>query len=249
MAWVRVHDGAMSHPKVVGLIDWKNPFCLWIWGLSYCQLHLTDGWIPKAAIPNPTAMKTSVRLLAARLWEDTNGSFCVHHYLDWNDARELVTKKRTEAKTRMQQARERSSQHVLKRSSREVRENFYVDRGVSSGSSGSLERESERKPLHDPMLDPLITERAGRFIERYERLYVIHRKGARYAVKPHKDFAAAVTLCATWDDARLDQLAVVFLNSDHSFAESGSRTVSQFLAMASWCDGKLSEVEAAGGPK
>lgn len=101
------------------------------------------------------------------------------------------------------------------------------------------------KPPTDPFVDPLVTERAGRFVERYARLYPEHRHGARYAIKPARDYQAAVQLCATWvDDARLDKLAICFLTTDHQFAESGSRTLSQFLALASWVDGELAKWEA-----
>lgn len=94
-------------------------------------------------------------------------------------------------------------------------------------------------------LDANVTERAGRFIERYEAMYPEHRKGARYIVKPHRDYEAAVGLCRTWeDDERLDRIAAVFLTTDHKFAEEGSRTIPQFAALASWCDGKLAEWEA-----
>ncbi len=96
----------------------------------------------------------------------------------------------------------------------------------------------------DPFTDPAITERAGRFIERYEDLYPKHRNGARYSVRPTRDYAAAVTLCTTWkDDARLDKLAICFLTTDHKFAAEGSRTIPQFLALASWADGELAEWE------
>lgn len=99
-------------------------------------------------------------------------------------------------------------------------------------------------PKRDPFTDPIVTERAGRFIDRYELLYPRHRSGARYAVKPARDYAAAVTLCQTWaDDGRLDKLAIVFLTTDHKFAEEGSRTIPQFLALASWCDAKLAAWE------
>ena len=96
-------------------------------------------------------------------------------------------------------------------------------------------------------MDPDVTRRAGAFVERYEALYQQHRKGARYAVKPVRDYAAAVTLCRTWPDARLDKLAVMFLTTNHQFAEEGSRTIPQFLALASWADGKLAEHEAKHG--
>ncbi len=98
----------------------------------------------------------------------------------------------------------------------------------------------------DPFTDSVITERAARFIERYGDLYSQKRNGARYASKIHRDYAAAVTLCQTWgDDERLDKLAVCFLTTDHRFAEEGSRTIPQFLALASWCDSKLAEWEKA----
>jgi hypothetical protein len=76
-------------------------------------------------------------------------------------------------------------------------------------------------------------------------MYPQHRKGARYIVRDHRDYPVAVSLCKTWaDDARLDKLAAIFLTTDHKFAEEGSRTIPQFAALASWCDGKLAEWEA-----
>lgn len=96
----------------------------------------------------------------------------------------------------------------------------------------------------DPFTDPALTLRAGAFVERYHALYPLHRKGARYAMKPARDYQAAVTLCQTWpDDARLEKLAICFLTTDHKFAAEGSRTLPQFLALASWCDGELAAWE------
>jgi len=102
-------------------------------------------------------------------------------------------------------------------------------------------------PLVDPNLtNATVTERAGRFCERYADFYEKHRQGAKYRPSPMKDYQSAVSLCGTWtDDERLDKLAIVFLTTDHQFAESGSRTITQFAALASWCDGKLAEWEAS----
>jgi hypothetical protein len=109
MPWVRIHDGAMSNPKLIGLLDWKSPFCVWVWGLSYCQQHLTDGRIPETALPNRVALRTATKLVLARLWDAHEaGGYIVHDYLDWNDSREVVTKKRQEAKERIATARRRS---------------------------------------------------------------------------------------------------------------------------------------------
>lgn len=121
--------------------------------------------------------------------------------------------------------------------------------GSSVVRSEKQERE-ERTSLSpaDPLLNKEITERAGRFIERYQQLYRDRRHGARYALRPDRDYHAAVTLCQTWtDDARLDKLADIFLTTDHKFAEEGSRTIPQFLALASWADGRLAEWEAKQG--
>ena len=116
---------------------------------------------------------------------------------------------------------------------------------IRSDQKREREERLSLSPPADPFTDPTTTERAGRFIERYEALYAKHRHGARYAVKPTRDYAASVTLCKTWtDDARLDKLATVFLTTDHKFAEEGSRTIPQFLAMASWCDSRLCEHES-----
>lgn len=92
-----------------------------------------------------------------------------------------------------------------------------------------------------PSTNPDLSERAGAFLERYQALYSKHRKGAHYHHRPI-DFQHALELCRTWeDDARLDKIAIVFLTTDHKFAEEGSRTVGQLAAMASWCDGKMAE--------
>lgn len=101
MAWVRLHDGAMTHPKVVGLSD--AAFRLWVWGLSYCQQHLTDGWIPPASLP---AKCKPDALVSARLWHyAAQGGFAVHDYLDWNDSRETIQKKRASLRERVSRYR------------------------------------------------------------------------------------------------------------------------------------------------
>lgn len=105
-------------------------------------------------------------------------------------------------------------------------------------------KEPARPPI--PMngtLDDVIADRAGRFCERYAELYPLHRRGARYFPKPALDFPKACELCAVWDNDRLEKLAIVFLKCEEPFAQSGSRTIGQFAAMASWADGRLREVE------
>jgi len=99
MAWVRIHDGALSHPKITGLIDLTNPFTLWVWGLTNCQMHLTDGLIVRDAIPK-AALPAARNLVKRGLWEIHDVGWKVHNYLKWNDCRDLVVDRQTKAKDR-----------------------------------------------------------------------------------------------------------------------------------------------------
>ena len=94
-----------------------------------------------------------------------------------------------------------------------------------------------------------LADRAAAFIERYEQLYQSHRKGARYLVKPARDFMYSEQLCRTWPDERLDRIAAFFLTTDHQFARNGSRTIGQLTALASWCDDQLTQARAGSRPR
>jgi uncharacterized protein YdaU (DUF1376 family) len=115
----------------------------------------------------------------------------------------------------------------------------------SSSSTDSSQRTNVRE--FPATKEPTTVEaRAGIFTnETYPALYAKHRKGARYVSKPNLDFLEAIELCRVWDDDRLTKIATVFLTTDHSFAESGSRTMAQFRALASWCDSRLAEAGIA----
>lgn len=250
MSWVRIHDDAMNSLKVMRLSD--SAFRLWMKGLCYCQRQLTDGAIPIEWLKDIGAKRKDVEMLSASmvdgkapLWEPTTGGYRVHDYLDWNDSRAVVTKKRSDAKERMAAARAPkkfagTDERTCDRSSQELLRGSVL--------SSSDPKTNEKKPIgdwaRDPFTDPVITERAGRFVDRYLELYAKHRHGARYPVNPNRDYSEAVTLCRTYPDERLDKLAVIFLTTDHEFAEKGSRTVGQFRSMAGWCDGKLAEHES-----
>lgn len=116
----------------------------------------------------------------------------------------------------------------------------------SASATASAKREETRAfPPMNGTTDPELADRAGAFCERYSELYPLHRRGARYLPKPALDYTKACELCAVWDNDRLERLAVVFLKCEEPFAQSGSRTIGQFAAMASWCDDRLREVESA----
>lgn len=113
MSWVRIHDGALSHPKITGLINLRDPFTLWIWGLTHCQMHLTDGIIVRDAVPKH-ALKAAAELVRRHLWELHDLGWKVHDYLGWNDCRELVLDRQNRAKERKEawQERQRSERNL-----------------------------------------------------------------------------------------------------------------------------------------
>jgi len=133
MAFARIYDGAINNPKILGLIDWRNPFCVWVWGLSYCSLQLTDGVIPFAAMPNKLAAKTAEQLVIAGLWTRRDDGFCVHDYLEWNSSRTQVLQKRQAAKARMAHARSRERPPAVR---------------------ANVPRTFSREVLHDHVHDP-----------------------------------------------------------------------------------------------
>lgn len=255
MAWVRIHDGAMTHPKIIGLSD--KAFRLWIWGLSYSQQHLTNGAIPSVAIPS-RMVRATADLVTANLWDASASGYQVHDYLDWNDSRDVVLKKRTDAKDRMQAARDRRSTprladrlqesshersaNVLERTSHEVLRRV----GLSSSSS---EKEETSIPTTGLIVTDELGERAARFLETYADLYRKHRHGAKLLrQRPALDWDKSCQLCHTWDDARLSKMAVILLTTDDDWISGTDRGFGVFFTKASWCDERLSAWEAKRKP-
>jgi hypothetical protein len=94
MAWVRLDDGFMRHPKAqaAGL----QGRALFISGLCWCAANLTDGRIPKAMIPL-LAFEAGVKPAAAAalvkvgLWDEDGDGYAVHDWLDYNRSRDVIT--------------------------------------------------------------------------------------------------------------------------------------------------------------
>lgn len=120
MAWVRIDDGFTQHPKVVQ----AGPLgiAMQIAGLCYCNRYLTDGFIPRAVVPNllnlegiamrvwdgelfgggedATWQLVVSDLIAAGLWEEVEGGYRIHDYLDYQPSRADVLRERGIARRR-----------------------------------------------------------------------------------------------------------------------------------------------------
>src|SRR5207244_7741310 len=113
---------------------------------------------------------------------------------------------------------------------------------TNSKPSSSSSSSEERKERLAPEQTEEAGERAARFLERYPAIYARVRHGARYLVRPARDFYYAVQLAAGWeDDQRLDMMAELFLRMSHREANNIPGTPGQFLNMAPECDARLRE--------
>ncbi len=149
MAWVRIHDGAMTHPKIVELTD--KAFRLWVWGLAYSQQHLTDGRIPQAAVP-ARLKRACDDLVQWRLWDASDrdgtalvGSWQVHDYLEWNDSRDRVREKQTYAKRRLEDWRDKQAEARAGRGSVKRVSNASLQR-VGNATTETLLKPNLTKP-------------------------------------------------------------------------------------------------------
>ena len=266
VSWIKLDDQIAHHPKFLkaGLSSW-----LWVCCIGFAQKFLTDGHIPTEAIATLAGgidrpQNHIDKLVKVGLLDKVQGGYQVHDYLKFNDSAETVKRKREADRVRKESERnprgiqaesDRNPESVLARApaSHPIPSHPGLDPIVSdnqnkqaskNGGNGHVRVPVSQEPKKDPLLDDPITTRAAAFIERYATLYSKHRNGAKYAKREARDWPYAVKLCETWtDDARLDKLAVCFLTTDHKFAENGSRTLGQFLSLASWVDGELAKWE------
>lgn len=121
MTWTQLSDDWMDHPKIL-MVSELAAF-LWVKSITYCNKHLTDGFVPRAALRKLTASKTPDKLAeelvgaippgySAGLWVACDGGWMVHHFLEHgNPSREKVTERRRAAAERQSQSRARRVSH------------------------------------------------------------------------------------------------------------------------------------------
>lgn len=92
-------DGTTRHPKMLR----AGAEACWMWAcaIDYARNHLTDGVVPTEALATLAVFKTRPAKLAevlvsVRLFEVVEGGYVVHDFLDENDSREDVLRKRRE---------------------------------------------------------------------------------------------------------------------------------------------------------
>lgn len=233
MAYVRLDDSVMDNPKMLALSD--RAFRGWVWGLCYAQRHLTDGFLPLAALTAPVK-RAAGELQSRGLWTVIDRGFQIHDYLVYQDSKELVESRKASARDRMKDRRDRSSCSPERASS--VRVNILgTSREPPLHSLSSLRSEEEK--------DGGVGERAATLLQdRYPAWYAQFRHGARLKLTSNSlAWDDAMKVCETWDDARIEKLAQVFLTTDDDWISKTDRSFRVFAARASWCDDRLTQAE------
>src|SRR5690348_10516281 len=127
MGWIKLDDGFFRNPKVLQV--GRDAKVLYLAGLCYSGSSLTDGFIPTNATKVlaadaeiGSARKPVDELVSAGLWDEVEGGYQVHDYLEFNQSADKVRANRDAARDRMQRNRSQNVRANKSRSSREVRE-------------------------------------------------------------------------------------------------------------------------------
>jgi hypothetical protein len=112
MPWIRLDDQFPDHPKVIA----AGPMAAWlhVCGIGYCNRLLTDGLIPKGQVRKladaDDAMALATRLVEVGLWEEVEGGYRIHDFLDYQPSAEQVKAERADNAKRQHEWRERKKQ-------------------------------------------------------------------------------------------------------------------------------------------
>ncbi len=105
MVWFRVDDGWHSHPKVLELS--LSACGLWAKAGSWSADHLTDGFVPAAAVRSlGGTAKMAAELVAAGLWTAADGGWRFHQWEHHQPSRESVERERLQKRDRQRRWRE-----------------------------------------------------------------------------------------------------------------------------------------------
>jgi hypothetical protein len=110
MPWIRLDDQFPDHPKVID----AGPLAAWLYvcGIGYCNRLLTDGHIPSGQVRKladvDNAGELAATLVRVGLWEEVEGGYRIHDYLDYQPSAEQVKAERAATARRQHEWRERN---------------------------------------------------------------------------------------------------------------------------------------------
>lgn len=92
MTWIKLDNTCPDHPGLVGLSD--AAFACWVRGLCYASRHLTDGFLPRAALRTLGTAKAAADLVASGRWHETPEGWLIHDYEEHQRTRDEVEERR-----------------------------------------------------------------------------------------------------------------------------------------------------------
>lgn len=110
MTWAKIDDRFPRNPKAMAAGPVGRD--LFVGGLCYCNEHLTDGFIPRAAVStlapgNRRPEETAKLLVSLRLWEEIEGGYRVHNFHTWNPTATEIRAARDQKRQRQERWRNR----------------------------------------------------------------------------------------------------------------------------------------------
>lgn len=88
MPFVKVEDGFPEHPKALDL--GLAATGLWLQALCYCSRQLTDGFVPSGFVRRAGGQDVAGDLVAAGLWDETEGGWLIHDYAEYQRTRAQI---------------------------------------------------------------------------------------------------------------------------------------------------------------
>lgn len=160
MTWGRLDDGFWCHRKTIAAGAAGVAF--WTLAVSYCNKHLTDGWLDSTDISNlwrfetPTAAEAVGAAVAAGLVDAHGERWCIHDFLDKNPSREEVLAKRAAEAKRQRERRMRTAGVPAPPASVS---RTYAQRDTGSDNVADYDGDSTRDHVADSSRDAARTTR------------------------------------------------------------------------------------------
>lgn len=93
MPWFKVDDKFYSHPKVLGVN--LRAIGLWVLAGAWASDHLTDGYVPRTALPALGAKPQDTKpLVDAGLWVVAENGWQFHDWLELQPSRKQTMEER-----------------------------------------------------------------------------------------------------------------------------------------------------------
>lgn len=167
MAWMRLDDGVLDHPKHAAL----SPAALDVWlrALQHCARNLTDGKVPRAlarafafAAAERAGNGATVDGLIAELtavidgqsnplWHPGDDCYEIHDYLDYQPSRAAVLDRRDKERSRLQSKRRRGVARNTPPTSKQRRSDVAANSDASCAHvDGSRSRSRSQSPSRSP---------------------------------------------------------------------------------------------------